>query len=346
MSVALAIGTLKGAWVARSDDGRTWSVDGPYLKGWQVNTFGVAPDGTYLLSTGSTWYGAALHRSSDLANWSQVVAGPAYEEDSGRKLEQIWTLAMAGRSLFAGVAQAGLFRSEDAGETWAPVEGFNDHPTRPGWQAGLGGLVAHRILVDAADPERMWVGASAVGVFATEDGGESWELRNDGVTRAAPDDDYPDIGFCVHGLVHDPDEADSIWRQDHTGVYRSRDGARTWQRIETGLPAGFGFPVGRDPQTGRLFVVPLESDEFRLPVNGEFAVYASDDAGDRWFRAGDWSRPGFDGVLRDAMAIDGNGGVYVGSTAGRVALSADTGETWLELDVTFPRIVSLHAFVI
>ena len=101
--------------------------------------------------------------------------------------------------------------------------------------------------------------------------------------------------------------------------------------------------AGTEPST--LRGVQL-SDEFRLPVNGEFAVYASDDAGDRWFRAGDWSRPGFDGVLRDAMAIDGNGGVYVGSTAGRVALSADTGETWLELDVTFPRIVSLHAFVI
>ena len=46
------------------------------------------------------------------------------------------------------------------------------------------------------------------------------------------------------------------------------------------------------------------------------------------------------------MTIDGHGGVYVGSTAGRVALSTDAGETWQELEATLPRIVSLHAFVV
>lgn len=345
MGTALAIGTLKGAWIARSDGGdEGWLVEGPFLKGWQVNTFGQAPDGSYLLSTGSSWYGAALHRSSDLRDWEQIVDGPGYDPDSDRKLEQIWTLATVGSTMFAGVAEAGLFRSDDNGESWAPVTGFNEHRTRPGWQPGFGGLAAHRILWDASDPSRMWAGASAVGVFASEDGGASWELRNDGIAGAAQNDEFPEIGYCVHSLTHDPEEADTIWRQDHSGVYRSEDGARTWHRIENGLPAGFGFPIGRDPASGRLFVVPLESDEFRLPVNGEFAVYASDDGGESWTRAGDWSRPGFDSVLRDAMTVDGDGGVFVGSTAGRVATSRDSGETWSELDLTFPRILSLHAF--
>ncbi len=344
MSVALAIGTLKGAWVARSTGAGDWRIDGPHLKGWQVNTFGRTPDGTFVLGTGSTWYGAAVHRSNDLQTWDQVVAGPAYGEEEGRKLDQIWTLAPVGDTLFAGVAEAGLFRSEDDGETWAPVSGFNDHRTRPGWQPGLGGLAAHRILHDASNPQRMWVGVSAVGVFATEDGGDTWELRNEGVTNAAPNEEYPGIGYCVHCLAHDPADPDTIWRQDHMGVYRSADGAKTWQQIENGLPAGFGFPIGWDPASGRIFVVPLESDEFRLPVDGEFGVYASDDGGDSWYRAGGWSRSGFDGVLRDAMAVDGEGGVYVGSTAGRVAMSQDSGETWHELEMTFPRITSLHAF--
>ncbi len=345
MSIALAIGTLKGAWIARSDDRETWIIEGPYLKGWQVNTFGQAPDGTYLLSTGSTWYGAALHRSSDLVEWTQVVNGPAYEPDSDRKLEQIWTLATVGDAMFAGVAHAGLFRSEDSGESWQPVPGFNDHPTRPGWQPGLGGLALHRILSDPAG-ETMWVGASAVGVFRSTDGGTTWDLHNDGIPGAAPNDDYPGIGFCVHCLTHDPADPTTIWRQDHAGVFRSTDGAETWERIENGLPAGFGFPIGRDPASGRLFVVPLESDEFRIPVDADLAVYASDDGGESWRRAGGWSRPGHDGVLRDAMAVDGSGGVYAGSTAGRVAYSADAGDTWAELDTTFPRITSLHTFTL
>ena len=321
-------------------------MEGPFFKGWQVNTFGRAPDGAYLLSTGSTWYGAALHRSHDLAEWSQVVDGPAYDESADRSLEQIWTLTSAGDTLLAGVAQAGLFASSDSGATWHDVPGFNEHPTRPGWQPGLGGLAAHRILVDPANSARMWVGVSAVGVFATEDGGDTWELRNEGVPQVAPSDDYPEIGYCVHCLAHDPTDPNTIWRQDHAGVFRSTDAARTWHRIESGLPAGFGFPIGRDGATGRLFVVPLESDEFRLPIGGEFAIYASDDGGDSWSCAGDWSRSGYDGVLRDAMAVDGERGVYVGSTAGRVAYSSDAGDSWRELTETFPRITTVHAFAI
>lgn len=342
MSIVLAVGTMKGAWFARREASE-WRLSGPFLKGWQVNTFGRTADGAYLLTTGSSWYGAAVHRSDDLDQWTQVVAGPAYEED-GPKLDQIWTLAQANGTLLAGVAEAGLFRSEDGGATWTAVAGFNEHPTRPGWQPGLGGLAAHRILVDPNDPTHMWVGVSAVGVFETTDDGATWDLRNDGVPNASPNEEYPGIGYCVHCLVADPSDAETIWRQDHRGVFRTSNGGRNWERIETGLPAGFGFPIDRDPLTGRLFVVPLESDEFRLPVKGEFAVYASDDNGDSWFRAGSSPRSGYDGVLRDAMAIDGAGGVYVGSTSGRVAFSSDSGDHWDEIDETFPRILSLHAF--
>lgn len=345
MGVVLAIGTMKGAWFAHRN-GSAWKTDGPSLKGWQVNTFGRRPDGTYLLTTGSSWYGAAIHRSHDLRDWSQIVAGPAYEEGGDRKLEQIWTLTEADGSLYAGVAEAGLFRSGDLGETWEPVPGFNDHPTRPRWEPGLGGLTAHRILVDSRDPSRMWVGVSAVGVFATEDGGSTWELRNRGIPAAgSPEDAEPDVGYCVHCLVADPDDAETIWRQDHMGVFRTSDGARTWERIEDGLPAGFGFPIGRDPVSGRLFLVPLESDEARLPVGGRLGVYTSDDRGDSWRLAGGLDGPGYDGVLRDAMAVDGLGGVYVGTTSGRIAYSADSGDTWAELPGTFPRILSVHAFV-
>lgn len=345
MGFTLAIGTAKGAWIGHSDDRRSWKLDGPYLKGWEVNTFGRGPDGSWLATTGSSWYGAAIHRSDDTRTWTQIVDGPSYEgAEDGRKLARVWTLATVGDTIFAGVADAGLFRSDDTGSHWVPVDGFNEHATRPGWQPGAGGLAAHRLLADPQNPERMWLGVSAVGVFRTVDGGAAWELVNDGVPAVVADDAHPEIGFCVHSLVADPADADTIWRQDHAGVFRTSDGGDRWERIESGLPAGFGFPITRDPSTGRLFVVPLEGSEFRSPVGGEFAVYASDDEGGSWYRAGGWSRPGYDGVLRDAMAVDGAGGVYAGSSSGRVAWSADSGETWAELIETFPRILSVHVF--
>jgi hypothetical protein len=347
MSVVLGIGTMKGAWIASSADRETWSIDGPFLKGWEVTTLGRIGDDDFLLSTASSWYGSALHRSTDLSEWNQVVDGPAYGEQEGRALSRIWTIASSKGSVYAGVAEAGLFRSTD-GLSWSPVPGLNDHPTRPGWGPGLGGLMAHRVLFDPADPRRMWCAISAVGVFRTDDGGTTWAPKNAGISETDPNEEYPGIGYCVHSITHDPDDANRMWRQDHAGVYQSSDGGDSWERIQEGLPnpSGFGFPIVRHHTSGALFLVPLESDEYRLPVDGALRVYRSLDDGESWHAAGTgWSdRPSYTGVLRDAMDCDQRdpGGVYYGTSAGTVGYTADGGETWSELPAVFPRISSVR----
>jgi photosystem II stability/assembly factor-like uncharacterized protein len=345
MSAVLGIGTMKGAWFARSDDRVSWQVDGPYLKGWEVTSFGQAPGGDYLLGTGSSWYGAAIHRSPDLTDWGQIVASPSYEGSEDRKLARIWTIATSGDRLYAGVADAGLFTSDDDATTWHPVPALNDHPTRSAWQPGLGGLALHRVLCHPSDPDRVWVAISAVGVFATEDGGATWELRNTGVTSAGPTEEH-DVGYCVHCITADPDDPDTIWRQDHKGVYRTSDGGRSWEKIQNGIPgAGFGFPVARDRASGRLFLVPLESDEYRMPVDGNLRVYRSEDRGDSWHASGTGlpHEPTYSGVLRGAMDVDGGepGGIYFGTTTGDVWASIDTGDSWFRLPGNYPRITSI-----
>jgi hypothetical protein len=338
----VGIGTVKGAFFLRRN-GAGWDLEGPQFKGWAVTTFGRSPSGDHLLGTGSNWFGAAIHRSPDLEAWEQVVAGPAWPEGGDRKLNNIWTIVTNGDTAFAAVDEAGLFRSGDDGASWQPVTAFNEHPSRPGWQPGFGGLAAHRLLIDPEQPERMWLGVSAVGVFRTEDGGDSWHLKNRGVTKPAPDPDDAEIGYCVHCLVADPGDPETIWRQEHTGVYRTSDAGDSWERIEEGLPARFGFPIVRDDRSGALFVFPLESDEHRMPVDGEFRVYRSTDNGDTWHVSGEGhpDRPMYAGVLRDAMATDGEGGVYLGSTAGTIHLTRDGGDHWAALPQVLPRILSL-----
>ena len=345
MAIVVGIGTMKGAWFARSDDRRSWSISGPHHRGWEVTAFGRAPGGDYLLGTGSNWYGAAIHRSADLEEWDQVVAGPAYDAESGWKLERIWTLATAGDRVFAGVAEAGLFRSDDDAATWHPVGALNNHPTRARWQPGLGGLALHRIVVDPDDSRRMWGAISAVGVFATTDSGDTWELRNDGVQVTAPGEEG-DIGYCVHCIVADPGNSDRMWRQEHRGLFRTSNGGVDWERIQDGIPgSGFGFPIARDNHTGRLFVVPLESDEYRMPVDGQLGVFVSDDDGDHWAASGAGlpAEPTYTGVLRSALDVDGMSaaGVYFGTTGGEVWWSADTGKTWDRMPMTFPRIATV-----
>jgi photosystem II stability/assembly factor-like uncharacterized protein len=348
MTVTLAVGTVKGAFLYRSDDRRSWELAGPQHKGWEVTAFGRTPGGDYLLATGSSWYGAAVHRSHDLVEWEQVLAGPAYPEASGHKLSRIWSFTTHGDTIFAGVDDAGLFRSDDNGTSWEPVTGLNDHPTREAWQPGFGGLAAHRILVDPTDPDRLWCAISAVGVFRSDDGGETWAAKNDGVPVTSPSIDYPDIGFCVHGIALDPERPDLMWRQDHQGVFRSSDGGDRWERIEAGLPSYFGFPMIRDHHSGHLFVIPLESDEYRMPVNARLRVFRSTNSGDSWSPTGPGipDEPTYITVLRGAMIADqlDPGGVYLGTTAGKVHYSRDLGTEWHTLPGTLPRVSTVAVF--
>jgi photosystem II stability/assembly factor-like uncharacterized protein len=334
MGVVLAIGTEKGGFLVRDPVGEA-RLEGPLFPGWRVTSFGVTGAGSYLAALASNWFGVSIHRSADLQTWDQSVEGPVHD---GRPLEQVWTFADAGDRIYAGVAEAGLFTSDDDGVTWAPVDAFNRFAGHEDWAPGFGGLAAHRVLTAG---DSVWVGVSAVGVFRSDDRGATFRRCDDGVTVVV--EDRPDPGYCVHGLAQDPDRPARMWRQDHTGVYRSHEGGGRWERIEEGLPAPFGFPIVRDGSTGRLFVVPLESDENRLPVGGRLAVYRSDDDGDSWSVSGTgWPEaPTYTGVLRGAMDGDGEGGVFFGTTGGSVWATADAGDSWRPLEVSLPRILTV-----
>lgn len=345
--IRLLVGTIKGGFVVHADAERSdWKVEGPLFKGWKVTASLRDAEGTFWLGTASDVYGAAIQRSTDLEDWSQVQRGPSYSEASGRKLVQIWTLASAHGVLWAGVDEAGLFRSED-GETWRAVEGLNDHPTRDAWYPGAGGLCAHRVLFDPENPDRIWCGISAVGVFRSDDGGLTWRPRNDGVRMIIEDREHKDIGFCVHGLDQDPRNPDRIYRQDHAGMYRTSDGGDTWEANDSGLESWFGFPITLDRSTGHLYCVPLESDEYRVPKDGRLRVFRSTDAGDSWSDASNGlpQRNAWAGVLRAAFATDHAGGLYFGTTSGTLHVSTDSAASWTQLPVLLPRVLSVEAYV-
>ncbi len=349
MGVTVMVGTDRAAFLYRSDAARkTWALQGPLFKGWKVTTGARDARGRYFAATASEVYGPAIHVSDDLVNWRQIEKGPAWPKGSDRKLKQVWTIVPAGRRIYAGVDDAGLFVSEDAGESWGPVEGLNEHPTRPSWFPGAGGLCLHAILVDPRNPDRIWCGISAVGVFRSDDGGRTWRTRNQGVKLVIEDKEHKDIGCCVHGLVADPDDADVIYRREHTGMFRTRDGGDRWERIENGLASWYGFPVAMDHRSKALYVIPLESDEYRTPVEAKLRVYRSRDSGDSWepLTRGLPQEHAYMGVLRGALAVDDLApcGVYFGTTAGTVFASGDAGETWKQLAGTLPRVLSLSVF--
>jgi photosystem II stability/assembly factor-like uncharacterized protein len=350
MGVTVIVGTEKGAFVCRSgNDRRRWEVGEPLFKGWRVTASARSATGRYLVATTSQVYGAALHVSTDLDTWQQIEKGPAYPAGGDRKLNQIWTIRCGPSRHFAGVDEAGLFVSDDDGNSWRPVAGLNDHPSRRSWFPGAGGLCAHSVLAHPKRPDQIWCGISAVGVWRSDNGGHSWTPKNEGVRCMAPDKDFPGIGYCVHGLALDADDPDTIYRQDHSGMYRSRNAGETWEKNEEGLGSWFGFPIAMDVRSGTLYAFPLESDEYRLPIGGKCRVYRSRTKGDSWepVSAGLPTEPYYGSVLRGAIAVDGldPAGVYVGSTSGDVFASADGGDSWQTLPCRLPRVLSVAAYV-
>jgi photosystem II stability/assembly factor-like uncharacterized protein len=347
----LLVGTSKGAFILDGDANRsTWSLRGPLCEGWPIHDlqWDTATSSIYA-GGGSIWYGPAVFRTDDLGEtWTHSSEGLNYGDD-GPKIPTVWNVTPAHGSIFAGVEPAGLFRSDDGGSNWSHVAGLREHPSRPGWQPGAGGLICHTIVPHPSDAGKMWVAISAVGTFATEDGGATWEARNRGVVDCNSPDPHPETGQCVHKLVMAAGQPDRFYQQNHCGVYRSTDGGRQWQDISAGLVSEFGFVFGahpRDPATG--WVIPLSHpEEGRYAPGGSLGVWRTNDSGDSWQRHGDGlpQENAFVGVFREAMAVDRLDpvGVFFGTSTGQLYGSVDEGESWSVVAENLPPIWGVEA---
>ena len=359
--VLLLVGTMKGAFLLRSDRARNkWEMGGPYFPGSAV--YALAYDGRagrrrLWAGPHSMHWGALLRSSDDFGrSWTNPQeANVKFPEGTGAALKQVWQI-VPGRegeadTLYCGVEPAALFVSRDAGEMWSLSEGLWNHPQRPRWEPGGGGLCMHTILLDPEDPQRMRIAVSTGGMYATEDGGATWRPSNHGVRAQFLPDKYPEFGQCVHKVAQSRQRPERMFLQNHWGLYRSDDRGENWTDVANGVPSDFGFCLAihpRDPDSA--WIVPLESDEFRCTPEGKVRVYRTRDAGASWEAKADGlpQKDEYETVLRDAMAADAldPAGVYFGTRSGKLFGSADEGESWSELFGGLPPIVAVKAAVV
>ena len=157
-----------------------------------------------------------LYRSTD---------GGASWTDLDVPREEVYSVVgdTQGERLYAGTHPAHLYVSDDGGETWRELDGFQDLPSREEWYTPRHRNEAHvrSLGVHADAPARVVAGVEVGGVHVSDDRGETWTERKEGV--------HDDVH---HVLVLGPDE---YVASCGGGLYRTRDAGETWSRLDEGL---------------------------------------------------------------------------------------------------------------
>jgi photosystem II stability/assembly factor-like uncharacterized protein len=354
--IAVWLGTRKGAFVARSavtgaGARRSWKIEGPFLKGQEVNHVAQDPRDPkrYYAAVNSAWFGPHIHSSTDGGKtWKLSDQGFALRDLPDQTLKRVWHIRPGHADepgvVYAGADPGALFRSKDWGESWEMVESLTLHPTRAKWMPGAGGMCLHSI--QCLGGGRMVAAISAAGAFRSADSGATWEPYNQGVRADFLPDKFPEVGQCVHKLLAHPAKLEMLFQQNHCGVYKGKLTGKKWTDITRGLPSRFGFGLAvpaAEPET--LFTIPHEGAEYRCNPAGKLAVARSRDGGKTW-KLLSHGLPHHDAhvtVLREAMTSDpySPAGVYFGTTGGTVHSTNDAGESWGVLAANLPPVYSV-----
>lgn len=365
MSNRAWVATRKGLFTIERGTGGRWSVASAAFVGDAVQIVLDDPrDGSLYAALGHGHFGSKLHRSRDLGNTWEEIACPAFPpkpdgvEDTlcpmrntviPWTLEQIWCLEIGGPDergvLWCGTIPGGLFKSEDSGATWKLNEPLWYEPGRKKWFGGgydLPGI--HSICVDPRSARRVAVAVSCGGAWLTEDSGQTWALRADGMrAEYLPPEYTTDPGQQdPHRMVQCRLQPDALWVQHHNGIFATTDAMRSWSEIKNPALSGFGFAVAVHPaRPGTAWFVPGIKDEKRVPIDGKLAVTRTRDGGKSFdvLREGLPQEHAYDIAYRHALDIDSAGDrLMFGSTTGSLWVSENQGDAWQTISANLPPV--------
>ncbi len=192
--------------------------------------------------------------------------------------------------LFAATHR-GLYRSDDGGATWRALTN------------GLPDPAVNRVALCEARPEVMYLTLDSPpgvqpwrgGVYRSDDGGETWQSRSEGLGRIVGKPGAPDpMTSNVDRLAVHPSNPDIVLAGDRAwvsaGVYRTVDGGRRWARVTRMKPMkegpatmSGGWITLWGPTVMGLAMDPREPRNLWFSTSGY--IFRSGDGGDSWTQA-------------------------------------------------------------
>ncbi len=228
---------------------------------------------------------AALFRSRDGGlSWEELSglrrhrSAPGWQPGAGGMC--LHTIVIDPRNanrIYAAISAAGAFRSDDAGETWRPINRGLRSSGIPDPNAEVGHCV-HRIAMHPANPDTLFM-QKHWDVMRSDDSGEQWREVSGNLPT--------DFGFPIDVHAHEPQtifvvpiksDSEHFPIDGRLQVYRSRTGGDEWEALTDGLPQRNCYVnVLRDA----MAVDRLDSCGVYFGTTGG-QVYVSPDGGDSW----------------------------------------------------------------
>lgn len=299
-----------------------WRNIGPAIMGGRIDDFAVVESrpSTVYVATAS---GGLFKTVNNGTTWD-----PLFDDQLTSTIGDVTVAPSDPQVVWVGTGESnnrqssswgnGVYRSPDGGKTWSHLGLADTHHVA-------------RIVVHPKDPNTAWVAATGHlwgpnaerGVFKTTDGGKTWNRvlyvdSDTGCTDLALDLQEPDTLYAaMYSRRRTP--FGFVGGGPGSGIHKTTDGGKTWQRLAGGLPQG---------DTGRIGLDLYRKDPkivYAVVEHREGGVFRSEDRGETWKRMSDTNpRPMYYSQIR----VDPNDDQRIWVLGVSVHVSRDGGKTF------------------